>query len=387
MNRALFSVDLFSGAGGLTEGFRQAGFEPLAANDFDSEAARTFRHNFPKTPFISGPIGEITDRHFRETAGIRAGELDVLLGGPPCQAFSVYNHQRGFHDERSGLFREYLRIVGAFLPKMVVMENVTGMFSLDRGRAVDEIHTRLEKLGYIVEHRVLRSEDYGVPQERRRIFFIASRVGPIVWPRITHGDPRELLSVNLNPFVTVANAIGDLPMLRMGEGTDATRPYTRTTKCDYQRMMREGSEGVANHYAPQLADINVERLKHIPPGGSWRDLPHHLLPMGMKRARRSDHTKRYGRLTRNGLFSTILTKADLHWGAYIHPEQDRTLTVRECARAQSFPDSFVFLGSRVEQYKQVGNAVPPLLGRAVAESVQEALALADNTKVKNFAAA
>lgn len=387
MNRSLFSVDLFSGAGGLSEGFRQAGFEPLAANDFDPEAARTFRRNFPKTPFISGPIGAVSDREFRHTAGINAGELDVLLGGPPCQAFSVYNHQRGFHDERSGLFREYLRIVGAFLPKMVVMENVTGMFSLDRGRAVDEIHSKLEKLGYAVEHRVLRSEDYGVPQERRRIFFVASRVGPIIWPRVTHGDPQDLLSVNLGSFITVGEAISDLPLLRMGDGTDAIRPYTRGIKCDYQRSMREGSEGVTNHYAPQLAAINIERLKHIPPGGSWRDLPHHLLPMGMKRARRSDHTKRYGRLTRSGLFSTILTKADLHWGAYIHPEQDRTLTVRECARAQSFPDSFVFLGSRGEQYKQVGNAVPPLLARAVGESVKESLALAASRRSKNSAAA
>lgn len=381
----LYSVDLFAGAGGLTEGFRQVGFEPLAANDFDLYASATFQKNFPNTPFLSGSVDAITDKQFRDAAGVRVGELDVLLGGPPCQAFSVYNHQRGFHDERSGLFREYLRLVEAFLPKVVVMENVTGMFSLDRGKAIDEINSKLAKLGYAVEHRVLRAEDFGVPQERRRIFFVGSRIGPISWPEPTHGDAQDLLSSHLTPFITVADAIGDLPLLQMGEGSDELRRYTRTAKCDYQEAMREDSEGVMNHYAPQLGDINIERMKHIPQGGSWRDLPHRLLPAGMKRARRSDHTKRYGRLDPKGLFSTILTKADLHWGAYIHPDQDRTLTVRECARAQSFPDRFVFLGSRVEQYKQVGNAVPPLLARAVAEEVKRALARRSN--LKNTAAA
>lgn len=386
MAKTLYSVDLFAGAGGLTEGFRQAGFAPLAANDFDADAAATFKHNFPEAPFIDGPIGDITDKKFRELADVKVGELDVLLGGPPCQAFSVYNHQRGFHDERSGLFREYLRVVEAFMPKTVVMENVTGMTSLDGGRAIEEIHSKLAGLGYKVEHRILRAEDFGVPQERRRIFFLGSRVGPVDWPTPSHGDIADLLSSHLKPFVTVADAIGDLPPLDMGEGSDELRRYTRQAKCEYQRLMREGSEGVTNHYAPQLGGINIERLKYIPQGGSWRDLPPRLLPAGMKRARRSDHTKRYGRLDPTGLFSTILTKADLHWGAYIHPDQERTLTVRECARAQAFPDRFVFRGSRVDQYKQVGNAVPPLLAKCVAEMVRNALECAPRPRQKTAAA-
>lgn len=172
------------------------------------------------------------------------------------------------------------------------------------------------------------------------------------------------------PFVTVWDAIGDLPKIEMGEGGDGVARYTRTARTTYQTVMRHGSDGVRNHYAPQLAEVNAKRMRHIPQGGSWRDLPHHLLPAGMKLARRSDHTKRYGRLHPQGLFSTILTKADLHWGAYIHPEQDRTLSVRECARAQAFPDRFQFIGSRGEQFKQVGNAVPPLLAQAVARAVR-----------------
>lgn len=368
--RTLYTVDLFSGAGGLALGFADAGFHPLVANDFDAAAGATFAANFRDTPFIARGIENVTGRELLGTAGTAAGGIDALLGGPPCQAFSVYNHQRGFHDERSGLFREYLRVVEEVQPKVVVMENVVGMTSLDGGRAIDEMHRSLGKLGYHVEHRILRAEEYGVPQERRRLFFIGSRVGPVVWPKPTHGRPDDLLTEHLQPFVTVWDAIGDLPKLEMGEGGDELTRYTRVARTTYQAMMRKGSGGARNHYAPQLAEINVKRMKHIPQGGSWRNLPHNLLPAGMKLARRSDHTKRYGRLDPAGLFSTILTKADLHWGAYIHPEQDRTLTVRECARAQAFPDHFQYLGCRGEQFKQVGNAVPPLLAQAVAWSVR-----------------
>lgn len=371
--RPLQTVDLFAGAGGLTLGFEEAGFHPLAANDFDESAGNTFRENFPNANFIPGPVERIKGESILTAAGLQRGELDAILGGPPCQAFSVYNHQRGFHDERSGLFREYLRLVDELFPRVVVMENVVGMTSLDGGRAIDEMHKALGKLGYVVEHRILRAEEYGVPQERRRIFFIGSRIGPIVWPEESHGRQDDLITAHLSPLVTVWDAIGDLPKLEMGEGSDDLKRYTRTAKTDFQARLRDGSEGVTNHFAPQLMEINVERMKHIPVGGSWRDLPHRLLPAGMKLARRSDHTKRYGRLDPDGLFSTILTKADLHWGAYIHPDQDRTLTVRECARAQSFPDRFRFTGSRGEQYKQVGNAVPPLLARSVAWAVRQML--------------
>jgi DNA (cytosine-5)-methyltransferase 1 len=381
MPRSYYSVDLFAGAGGLTEGFRQVGVDPLVATDLDSPAAATFRANFPDVPFLERPIEDVPGKELLRTAGLRRGELDVLLGGPPCQAFSVYNHQRGFHDERSGLFREYLRVVEELRPKVIVMENVTGMKDLGNGRAIREIHQRLGKLGYQVEDRTLKSEEYGVPQERRRIFFIGTRLnGPIQWPEVTHGSGSELFDAVREPFVTVGDAISDLPLIESGEGRDEVRPYTRQPRSDYQREMRRDSPGVANHEAPRLEQINMERMKHIPPGGSWRDLPWKLLPPGMKRARRSDHTKRYGRLHPKGLASTILTKCDPHWGAYFHPEQDRAISVREAARLQSFPDRLRFLGPRGEQYRQVGNAVPPLLARAVAESVLEMLAAADSRR-------
>lgn len=364
--RQLSVIDLFCGAGGLSEGFRQAGFHVLAGNDYNDTAGRTFAATHEEAKFLPGPIGNLSAADFQAATGLIEGELDCLVGGPPCQGFSVYNHKRGMQDARSHLFRDYLRIVRGLRPAWIVLENVTGITSAGGGTAVQQIHEGLAALGYKnVDHRILKAEEYGVPQERRRMIFLANRLGlPIVWPKATHG------SGNL-PFTTVRDAIGDLPVLHNGESYEG-RGYGSRARGSYQRAMREGSRRVLNHSAPKLGQINLDRMVHIPPGGSWRDVPHDLLPAGMKRAKRSDHTKRYGRMRWDGLASTILTKCDLHWGAYIHPEQDRSITVREAARFQSFPDWFEFKGSRTEQYVQVGNAVPPLLGRAIAEAIQDA---------------
>jgi DNA (cytosine-5)-methyltransferase 1 len=356
-------IDLFCGAGGLSEGFRQAGFHVAVGNDIDRLAGETFSRTHREADFMPGPIEEIRSKHLLDSAGVRKGELSCLVGGPPCQAFSVYNHQRGLHDPRSRLFREYLRVVEDLRPKWIVMENVTGIMSVGSGKPVREITSSLGKLGYEVDVLVLRAEEYGVPQERRRIFFMANCTGqPITWPEPTHGH-------GLEPFVTVWDAIGDLPRLANGEDPGGAVAYRTAPKCEYQAFLRGDATRVANHAAPRLSKINLERMKYIPEGGSWRDLPFELLPAGMKLARRCDHTKRYGRLRKTGMSCTVLTKCDLHWGSFIHPEQDRVLTVREAARLQSFPDWFEFSGPRTEQYVQVGNAVPPILGRRIAEAI------------------
>ena len=169
------------------------------------------------------------------------------------------------------------------------------------------------------------------------------------------------------------DAIGDLPPLKAGERGEECKGYAMVPQCDFQRAVRHGTPGVYNHEAPRLSAINLERLKHIKPGGNWTDIPHDLLPKGMKAARKSDHTKRYGRLTPDGLASTILTKCDPHWGAYFHYAQDRSLTVREAARCQSFPDHSIFHGSQQEQFAQVGNAVPPMLAKAVGVTLKAVL--------------
>lgn len=367
MSQRLTAIDLFCGAGGLSEGFRQAGFSVLAGNDFFESAGETFKATHPKAKFFGGPIQNISAEKLLIETGLQRGELTCLVGGPPCQAFSVYNHQRGMHDARASLFHEYLRMVEGLHPQWVVMENVTGMLSAGDGEAARTILSSLQELGYIVEWRVLKAEEYGVPQERRRIVFLGNRIGaPIVWPQPTHGE-------GLSPYVTVWDAIGDLPRLENGEVPIGPVRYRTAPASSYQQQLRGNAVKVANHQASKLAPINQQRMQHIPEGGSWRDIPHELLPAGMKKARRCDHTKRYGRLRKDGLSSTVLTKCDIHWGAYIHPDQNRSLTVREAARLQSFPDWFEFAGPRTEQYIQVGNAVPPLLGRKIAEAVLEAV--------------
>lgn len=355
-------IDLFCGAGGLSEGFRQAGFRVLAGNDFFEAAGETFKATHRDAKFLPGPIQNYSAQDFLDASGLSVGELDVLVGGPPCQGFSVYNHQRGLHDERSSLYREYLRVVEGLQPKWVVLENVTGMTSAGGGAAVGAIIEGLKELGYQVESKILKAEEFGVPQERRRLVFIGNRLGiPIRFPTPSHGAGGKSL-------VTVEQAFSDLPPLPNG-GALHVAEYAHEARNDYQRYLRTGGNCVTNHAAARLATVNIQRLAHIPEGGSWRDIPINLLPEGMKRAKRSDHTKRYGRLRKDGLASTILTKCDPHWGAYFHPDQDRIISVREAARLQSFPDWFEFKGSRTDQYVQVGNAVPPLLGRAIAKGI------------------
>jgi DNA (cytosine-5)-methyltransferase 1 len=364
---------LFCGAGGLSAGLEMAGFTVLAGNDLFEAAGKTFEATHPNAKFFGEPIQDLKIDKLLRDIELEKGELTVLVGGPPCQAYSVYNHQRGMHDERAQLFRQYLRVVEALNPEWIVMENVAGIFSIGGGEAVHAIETELRALGYNVEYQIMRAEQYGVPQERRRVVFIGNRIGaPIRHPQPTHGP-------GLEPLVTIADAISDLPPLENGEDPGVQK-YPVEPKTEYQRALRGNAVEVSCHAAPRLGKVNVERLAHIPPGGSWRDIPFDLLPAGMKRAKRSDHTKRYGRMTWDGQACTILTKCDIHWGAYLHPEQDRAISVREAARLQSFPDSFEFVGSKTEQYVQVGNAVPPLLGKAIGLTLLELIAEAEEAE-------
>ncbi len=372
----LTAIDLFCGAGGLSAGLEMAGFNVLAGVDLFEAAGQTFERTHKHAKFLGKPIEDVTIAELQEVTGLKTGELTVLAGGPPCQAYSVYNHQRGMHDTRATLFRQYLRIVEGMQPEWIVMENVMGIYSIGGGEAVRAIKAELGALGYDVEEKVLKAEDFGVPQERRRVVFIGNRIkAPIRHPAPTHG--KDLL-----PFTTIRDAIGDLPSLENGEDPGSVT-YSAPAKGDFQKFVRGKQKTVANHSSPKLGKLNIERMSYIPAGGSWRDIPFELLPEGMKRAKRSDHTKRYGRMIWDGLSCTVLTKCDVHWGAYIHPEQDRAISVREAARLQAFPDWFEFQGSRTDQYVQVGNAVPPLLGKAIGETICKII---DETKWTSIAA-
>ena len=382
-------IDLFSGAGGLSCGLGQAGFVPVLANEISERFAETYKLNNPDTKIITGDVRDVNAKMLHGLIK-EYGDIDLIVGGPPCQGFSVNAPVRSLDDPRNHLFKEYMRIVEEIRPKAVLIENVPGIVSLGKGTVVEQIYKMLNALGYKVKHRILFAGHYGVPQLRFRTFFIGIRDygNDIIFP-----EPEYYVNANANftqskelcynvmpldrfilkPKTNVWDAIGDLPEIQAGEKL-SEYAYASEAQCEYQTLLRKGSERVTSHYCPRLAAVNIERLKYIPIGGSWRDIPFDLLPAGLKRARRSDHTKRYGRLDPNGLCSTIMTKCDPHWGSFFHPYQARTLSVREAARIQSFPDKYKFTGSMTEQYEQVGNAVPPLLARAVGLCIQKMLA-------------
>jgi len=382
----LLTIDLFAGAGGITEGFRQAGYRSVFANDFNEHACTTFRQNHPDTEVVAGPIEGIDAAKVRRSLAMAKGELDVLVGGPPCQGFSINAPERFLEDPRNSLFRHYLRFVDEFAPKLVMMENVPGMLSLGGGIIFDRILAELAGRGYHTSVRILLAAHYGVPQVRWRTIILGARAASapshpepthyhVCRPNFRSGGALTYRQVPLDTLrlkkaTTLGDAIRDLPDLVPGGGFEEC-DYDKNAVSAYARMMREGSSKLFNHTCNAIAGVNLERLRHIPPGGAWTSIPHDMLPAGMKKAKRGDHTMRYGRLSWDSLSGTMMTKCDPHWGAVFHPEQERTFSVREAARIQSFPDRYRFLGPRVCQYEQVGNAVPVLLAKAVATQLSQ----------------
>ncbi len=386
---------LFAGAGGFATGFSLAGFTPLFFNEVDQPAARTFSLNFPHTfPFVC-PIQELTAQRIRDLCTLDE-DLDVMIGGPPCQGFSINAPVRRNDDPRNGLFQHYARIVLEGLrPKFILMENVPGLISLDQGETLQAVITAFERSGYKVIFHILNAAHYGVPEERWRLFILGTRLSGVElsFPTPTHysyqrpnftggrdytfsyaikAQQQSLWYTDLLPPITVGEAISDLPAIA-ADGGAYEMNYDAEPQSSYQRKMRSYAQKLYNHACTNVSEINLERMKYVLPGGSWRDIPFDLLPKGMQRARRSDHTKRYGRLEHDGISGTILTKCDPHWGSFFHYEQNRVISVREAARIQSFPDWFRFTGTQGDQYRQVGNAVPPLLAYAIATHIKNLL--------------
>ncbi len=388
----LLAIDLFAGAGGISYGLEMAGFEVVFANEISPEYSETLRRNHPNSLVSVDDIRSVDAKNVRKRLGLAKGELALLAGGPPCQGFSINAPVRSTQDERNHLFLEYLRFVAEFEPQVVMIENVPGMISFNGGETVKSILESLKAFGYQATVKILYAPHYGVPQMRWRTVFLATRFqfDPLaLFPAPSHSalgrsnftsrlDGRSLLlpvirhERRLRPETTVGGAISDLPAINNRGGADEC-----LHKCEpqspFQAELRGDERLLWNHVCAGLGPANLARLPHIPPGGSWRDIPFELLPAGMKRARRSDHTKRYGRLHVDGIASTILTKCDPHWGSFIHPAQDRIISVREAARLQAFPDRVRFFGSLIDQYKQVGNAVPPLLAKAIGLQIRNCL--------------
>jgi DNA (cytosine-5)-methyltransferase 1 len=379
-------IDLFAGAGGLSCGLEMAGFQAILANEIAEQYACTYKKNNPDVQLIVGDVRQLRELNLRQMLSLEVGELDLLAGGPPCQGFSVNAPVRTLDDERNHLFKDFLRVAAVLKPKAILIENVPGIIQLGKGTVVEQIYNVLQSLEYSVEHRILFAGHYGVPQMRSRTIFIGIRKSKkeIEFPKPTHNakavsnfagakklcfDIPPLFASILEDHTTVWDAISDLPPIESGSRNEVL-DYAKEPQNKYQANLRGRSYKVWNHSCASLGKVNLERLKYIPQGGSWRDIPYDLLPAGMKRARRSDHTKRYGRLHPDSLCSTVLTKCDPHWGSFFHPEQDRVISVREAARIQSFPDHYKFTGSITQQYEQVGNAVPPLMAKAIGDSIK-----------------
>ncbi|MEQ1557393.1 MAG: DNA cytosine methyltransferase [Methyloglobulus sp.] len=384
------SVDLFSGAGGLSCGLKQSGFTPLLANELVPRYAETYQKNHQDTQVIVGDVRQVSETNIKRLLGVEEGEIDLVAGGPPCQGFSINAPIRTLDDARNHLFKDFLRVVSCLEPRAVLIENVPGIISLGKGTVVAQIYAELEALGYKVKHKILFAGHYGIPQMRYRTVFIGIRnyKGDISFPEpefeakavANFAGAKELCLTTLpsifypdiKPQVNVWDALSDLPEVENNQ-TVSPGKYASEPQNAYQDYLRENCSILTEHHCARIAEINLERLKHIPQGGSWRDIPYELLPTGLKRARRSDHTKRYGRLHPDSLCSTVLTKCDPHWGSFFHPTQNRVISVREAARIQSFPDHYQFSGSITQQYEQIGNAVPPLLGKVIGSEIMKML--------------
>lgn len=389
MTTQLTAADLFAGAGGASLGVVQAGFDMRFAVEIDPNAARTHHEHLPGL-VIDTDIQKLDKRDFLDAAGVGVGELDLLFAGPPCQGFSMIG-PREISDLRNSLFQEVLRATAAMRPKAVVIENVPGLLTLGDGRYLRSILSGLRAEGYQAACAELLAAQYGAPQMRWRLVIVAWRddlgiPAGFGFPQPTHGKAGigELVSNSTIPeelyegFLTTQAAIGDLPAVQAGGSVSAYAGRPRhefqvaaRTKLDGRRMR---SNELHDHYAAALSPLTLERLRVLAPGQDWRDLPFELLPASMQRAHRKDHTRRYRRMTWDGVPRSIITRfRDPKSGEYTHPEQDRTISIREAARIQGFPDWFSFAGPNTSKYTQVGNAVPVPLARAIASEVRACL--------------
>lgn len=392
MTAQLTAADLFSGAGGASLGLVQSGFDLRFAVEIDPYAAQTHRKHLPGV-LIDADIRSLEERDLFNASGVDVGELDLLFAGPPCQGFSMIG-PRQLSDLRNTLFLEVLRSTAALRPKAVVIENVPGLLTLGDGRYLTSILSGLQAQGYQAACAELLAAQYGAPQMRWRLVIIAWRDDLGIsagygFPQPTRGSAGigELVSNSPIPkslyedFLTTRAAIGDLPPVHAGE--TATRYDGRPTH-EYQRAARTTLEGrrmkpaeLHDHYAAALSASTLTRLRSLAPGQDWRDLPFELLPPSMQRALRKDHTRRYRRMTWDGVPRSIITRfRDPKSGEYTHPEQDRTISIREAARIQGFPDWFHFAGPNTSKYTQVGNAVPVPLTRAIAAEIRACLTAA-----------
>ncbi|WP_193078613.1 DNA cytosine methyltransferase [Brevibacterium aurantiacum] len=343
-------VDLFSGVGGLSLGFEQAGYQIMAANEHDTEIADAFRTNHPKAKMYTDDL-ELID--LQSQFKTFRGETQVVIGGPPCQGFSQKGRRKSILDKRNFLFKEYVAAVDYLRPKYFVMENVPNLLTTEHGYFQYELKKAFDAIGYQIEAQILTASDYGVPQRRRRAVIL----GKLGAKPPLHPQPSE-------ETVTVWDAISDLAYHASGEGSDVEQ-YRTKARTSYQTLLRTGSGNLHNHKATNHSDLALHRMNLMPLNSKLKSLP-------QEHRTKSIYAGTWTRLVKEETAPTITTRFDTpSSGQFTHPVMDRAITVREAARLQSFPDTFRFTGTKGSQMKQVGNAVPPRLAYAIAMAISQ----------------
>lgn len=337
-------IDLFCGCGGLSKGFMDAGFNVLVGVDNDQAALNTFALNHNGAKVLNADLSkQETFDEIKKTAG--DNQIDVIIAGPPCQGFSLTG-PRNFDDERNKLYLAVIEMTKQFQPKGIIVENVPGMAVMWKGQIKDEILRRFDSIGYNIETHILCAADYGVPQLRRRLVFMGIRkdIGKPVYPEIQF-KPEN--------YRTCRDAISDLPPRKNELGKEEDN-YSQDPKTEYQKLMRGNCKVLHNHVATQHTKLVQDTIALVPEGCNYK-----ALPPGWGESRKFHEA--WTRYDGNKPSKTIDTGHRNHF----HYEYNRVPTIREDARLQSFPDDFIFTGTKTQQNRQVGNAVPPLLGQAL----------------------
>lgn len=354
MSKKFTCIDLFSGAGGLSKGFMDAGFDVILGVDYDDAALETFKANHGKAEAMKLDLFNheninVIENYLKDNNV----DLDVLVGGPPCQGFSIAG-PRDMNDKRNSLYLAMVKLAQRLKPKVVVLENVPGMIQTNDGIGAKRIIEDFSHIGYKMTPKLLYAPDYGIPQIRKRVFFVG-----FLDNAVNFEFPAPIVSPE--NYVTCEDAIGDLPALE-GIYGEEIQEYECEPKTEYQRLMRKNSTKIYNHIGSIHEEKTVALLKLIPEGKNYKALPPEL----------GSRFKYHEALTRYHSKKPSLTINTGH-RSHFHYKYNRIPTVRESARLQSFPDDFIFYGNKAAQYKQVGNAVPPMLGYVVAKKISEYL--------------
>ena len=361
-------IDLFAGVGGLSYGFtHDSAFEIVAANEILPNMAKAYELNHSKVKMYRKDIKEFGINDLQNDFEIKEGEIDIVVGGPPCQAYSTVG-KRIIDDPRGKLFQEYYRVLKEIKPKVFLFENVKGLLSMQGGELLATIISLFESLDYKVTYKVLNAADFGAPQIRERIIIIGTKLKTdFFYPEPTHFNPDDnngnLLFNYLKPYLTLSDAISDLPFIKSGE---ESFEYSSDPKNDFQREMRKNAPQILqDHNAPKNNRNLIEIMENLPDGGTPFDLPEELRP-------KSGFANTYCRLWWNRPCTTITRNLSTPSSSRcIHPKAPRPLTTREGARIQCFPDDYIFFGSRSDKNLQIGNAVPTFLSSALKESIKK----------------